>query len=218
MKRYIFLWCLWSCVASLCAALPDEQQLLQADPLLRKIKTFGRLWVNDLTVTERLVVNGHNITGQSSSSGISSYGQLSITAEDIHFFAANVWFAIPCNGAGPTSNMNVSTTSPATITIEQNGVYQIAFSLYFAAEDSDEDTFDITTYRLGLNINGITTPVAAVYAGEPGQFSLNYSSLMQLSSGDEIQWYMQASQASGPAFSNNVTFEHGYAYLMQIAS
>lgn len=205
------------CVVPLHAAASQDEQLLDAQQLLRKIKTYGQLWVNNLTVTQRLVVNGHEITGQTNSSGISSYSQLVVTEQEIVIDDPDVWIVIPFNAAGPTSNMSASTTSPATITIEQDGVYQINVSLLFAAEEPDEGSFDVGTYQLGLNVNGVTTPVAAVYASSAGQLSLNYSSIMELSSGDQMQWYMQSSTVTPPPFNNNITLEHGYAYVMQIS-
>ncbi len=217
MKRYLFLLYVCFCVVPVHTAAQDEQ-LLDEEQVWRKIKLIPQLWVDSLTVTQRLVVNGHEITGQANSSGISSYGQLSVTTQEIIIETADDFQAIPFNIAGPTSNMSASTTSPATITIGQDGVYQLTFSLYFSAEDPDEGSFNTGTYTLGLNINGVTTSVAAVYAGDPGQFSLNYSSIMNLAAGDEIQWYLKASTAHTAPFDNNVTLEHGYAYVMQIGS
>ena len=114
--------------------------------------------------------------------------------------------------------MDVSTISPATITIQQDGVYQITFSLYFSVETPDEGPFNPTTYTLGLNVNGFTTPVGAVYAGEQGQFSLNYSGIMALSAGDSVQCDVEASYFTGEPYGNNVTLENGNAYVMQISN
>jgi hypothetical protein len=138
-----------------------------------------------------------------------AYGKLSVSAQDINFFNADTWLPIPFDAMGPSSDMDVSLTSPATITVQEDGVYQINVSIYFSVEDSDEDTFTVTTYTLGLNINGVTTPVAAVYVGQPGFFSLSTT--------DEVQFYMEASDTDGPPFANNVTLEDGNAYLMQIS-
>lgn len=217
MKRYALLLCVWYCVSLQTSALGDQQHLDDEHPVWRKLKLIHQLWVNNLTVTQRLVVNGHEITGQTSSSGISSYGQLSVTEQEIVIDEPDSWVTIPFNAAGPTSNMSVSTISPATITIEQDGVYQINVSLLFAAEESDEGSFDVGTYQLGLNVNGVTMPVAAVYATNPSQLSLNYNSIMELAAGDQIQWYMQSSSVTPPPFNNNIILEHGYAYVMQIS-
>lgn len=185
---------------------------------LRKVKKICRLCVAYLNVTKQLFVNGNEITGNSQSSFSPAYGQLSVSSQEIAFYNPEEWRSIPFNGTGPTSEMGVSTTSPATITIQHDGVYQINFSLYFSVDRSNEDTFTITTYTFGLNVNGVTTPAAAVYVGETGTFSLNYSSIMELAVNDQVQFYLEASAAEGPTFTNNVTLENGHAHLIQISN
>lgn len=195
----------------------------------KKSRLKGDLHVNrNARIDRKLYVHGksyfkNDVTFLGNVNGVAgafdgSYGQLSISSQDITFYMANTWLPIPFNSTGPSSNMSVSATSPATITIQQAGVYQVNFSLYFSVEDSDEDTFTVTTYTLGLNVNGVTTPVAAVYAGEPGHFSLNYNNLMEFSANDYVQFYMEASAADGPTFSNNITLENGNAHLIQISN
>ena len=131
----------------------------------------------------------------------------------------DTWAPIPFDSTGPSSNMGVSTTSPATITVQQAGVYQMNVSLYFSVEDSPEGTFDQTTYRLGVSINGGTVEAsAAVFAYRPGQLSLNYDTIMDLSVNDYVQFYLEPSVASGPTFTNIFTLESGNANLIQISS
>ena len=111
-------------------------------------------------------------------------------------------------------------TLPATITILQAGIYQINVSLYFSSEDSPENTFTQTTYTIGTSIDGGTTVAcAAVYAGEAGFLSLNYSTIMEFSANDTIEFYMQTSAVgAGVIFDNIVTLVHGNASLVQIAN
>ena len=151
----------------------------------------------------------------------SSYGQLYFsTSQSIDLETANDWVAIPFNAFSPSSNMDGSTTSPATITILQAGTYQINICLYFSSEDSFENTFTQTTYTVGTSIDGGTTVAcAAVYAGEPGYLSLNYSTLMEFSANDYIQFYMKSSAVGGNVIFNNfVTLVNGNADLVQIAN
>lgn len=149
-----------------------------------------------------------------------SYGKLSVTSQSIHFSAPNEWTSIPFNSTGPSSNMDVSTTSPATITIQQGGVYQINFSLYFVSEESPEHSFTTTTYTLGISINGgAKVACAAVYVPEAGYITLNYSNIMEFSANDYIQFYLGASDlGAGGIFDNIVILENGNAYLMQISN
>lgn len=147
-----------------------------------------------------------------------SYGQLSVSSQEINFDTANTWVVVPFNSSGPTSNTTVSTTSPATITIQEAGIYQINFSLYFSADESNEGTFTQTTYTAGLYVNGTTTALSAVYAREAGGFSLNYSKIATLSVNDTLQFYMEASNVDMDPFSNIVTLENGNAYIMQISN
>lgn len=160
-------------------------------------------------------------TGATGATGTfsASYGQLSLSSQNMDFNSADVFYTIPFTSTGPSSNMSVSTTSPATITIQQAGIYQMSVSLYFSAEDSPEDSFTATTYTFGLDVNGVTTPVSAVYVGEPGQFSINYSDIMAFSVSDTIQFYIEASAvgAGGP-FDNIVTLINCNAYLTQISN
>lgn len=239
MKRYILLLCAWCCISAIhhvdAQAIhyssntinhiddtfidTDDLASLDNDQPWRKAKKIDRLCVNCLNVTKHLCVNGQEITGDNQGgTGAPSYGQLSVLAQDILFINDNEFLPIPFNAAGPSASMGVSTTSPATITIQKDGVYQINVSLHFTVDVSDEDTFTITTYTFGLNVNGVTTPAAAVYAGEPGFFSLNYSALMTLSVNDQLQFYMAASLADGPPFANNVTLENGNAHVIQISN
>lgn len=147
-----------------------------------------------------------------------SYGQLSVTSQVITLTTDNTWVVVPFDESGPTSNTTVSTTAPATITVQKAGVYQINVSLYFSAENSLEDTFNTTTYRLGVNVNGVTTASAGTYAQAAGGYSLNYSTIKELAVNDTIQFYMEASNTDTPPFANIVTLENGSAYVMQISS
>lgn len=115
--------------------------------------------------------------------------------------------------------MSGSTTSPATITITNAGVYQVNISIYFSSEDSHEGTFNATTYTIGTKVNSDSTVAgSAVYAGVAGYFSLNYNALVEFSAGDTIQFYIQTSATGGgDPFDNIVTLESGYANLVQIA-
>lgn len=241
MKRYALIVCAWYCIFTAhhintqlidsaqntvhhihdaCVALENEDdlELLDNEQSSRKIKKICQLCVGCLNVTNHLFVNGQEITGDSQTTLSPAYGQLTVTTQGILFFTENEFLPIPFNATGPSSGMDASTTSPATITVQQDGVYQVNMSLYFSVENSDEDTFTITTYTFGLDINGVTTPAAAVYVGEPGTFSLNYSTLIQLSANDQIQFYLEASNADGPPFANNVTLENGNAHVIQIAN
>jgi len=151
----------------------------------------------------------------------SSYGQLYFsTSEAITIESAGTWVAIPFNAFSPSNNVDGSTSSPATITIVESGVYQLNVSLYFSSEDSPESTFTQTTYTLGINTNsGTTTAAAAVYAGEAGFFSLNFTTLVELSETNTIQFYMKASDVGGGGFifENFVTMINGNANVLQIA-
>ncbi len=159
-------------------------------------------------------------TGATGPAGTSagSYGQLSASSQNINIDNTN-WVPIPFSSTGLYSNMDIS-TSPATITILQSGVYQINFSVYFSVEDSDEHSFNSTDYTFGLNVNGTTTPAPApaVSASVPGVYSFNYSNLVELAAYDYVQFSIQASVADEPPFSNIVTLENGNAYLIQISN
>jgi len=146
----------------------------------------------------------------------SSYGQLFFsTSQPIELVTQNVWVAIPFNAFSPSFNMD-ATILPPLITIMQTGTYQINISLYFSSEDSPENTFTQTTYTIGTSVNG-ATPVAcaAVFAGETGFLSLNYSTLAVFSATDNIEFFMMSSAGNFP-FDNIVTMVHGNAYLVQI--
>ena len=68
-----------------------------------------------------------------------SYGQLFISSSTLmEIYQSETWVAIPFATFGPSLNMTGSTTSPATITIQQTGVYQVNVCIYFAAQDSQE--------------------------------------------------------------------------------
>ena len=161
-------------------------------------------------------------TGPAGPGSASTYGQLRFsTSQSINLDMANQWVAIPFNAFSPSSNMNGSTSSPATITVLEAGVYQINISLYFSSEDSPEGTFNQTTYTVGTSINGgPLVSCGAVYAGEAGYLSLNYSTLMEFSANDYIQFYMKSSAVGGggPIFDNIVTLVNGNADLVQIAN
>lgn len=150
---------------------------------------------------------------------VTAYGQLSASSSGISFSDADEWVDVPFSTEGPSSNMTVSTDSPATITVEQDGACQVSTNIYFSAETSDEDTFTQTTYTLGIKVNdAAVTPVAAAYASNPGDFMLNYSSILDLDEGDTVQFYMKASVTDFPPFSNLVNIENADAYLMQISN
>lgn len=150
----------------------------------------------------------------------SSYGQLSFSSsQSISLNSANTWVAIPFNAFTLSHNVDGSTSSPATITVVDAGVYQINVSLYFSSEDSFEGTFTQATYTLGISTDtGTPVAFAAVYVGEAGYFSLNYSGLVELSASDTLQFYMKASAVGGDfIFDNIVTMLNGNASIMQIA-
>lgn len=147
-----------------------------------------------------------------------SYGQLSTSSQEIGFGTADEWVAMPFTVAGPSSNMSVSTDSPASITVQQSGVCQVTLNVYFSTEDSDEGIYTPTTYTLGVKINdGAVTPVAAANADETGHYLLNYSNIVDLSDNDQVQFFMKASDTEFGPFANVVTLENANAYLMQIS-
>ncbi len=159
-------------------------------------------------------------TETSPPSSAASYGQLyCASAQRISLDVANSWVAIPFDTFGPSYHMTGSIVSPAAITIQEAGVYQMNVSLYFSSEDSPEATFTQTTYTLGTSINGNTTAAnAAVYAGEVGYFSLHYTFLVTLAANDSIAFYMQPSATGGDIiFDNVVTIVNASASLVQIA-
>lgn len=161
-----------------------------------------------------------DFAGDRRKSSVPPYGQLSVSSQNINFDAADSWVSIPFDSTGPTSHMGVSITSPAKITVKRAGVYQLNASLYFSAHDPNEGGFNLTTYTFGFSVNnGSITEFAAVYASEPGSFSLNYSNLMQLSKHDKIKFYMKTSAIGFVQyFTNIVTLESGNAYLVRISS
>ena len=83
-----------------------------------------------------------------------------------------------------------------------------------------EGPYNQTTYTIGTSINGATTVAcAAVYAGEPGNYSLNYSTIREFFASDYIQFFIQTSNIGiGGPFVNVVTLENGSANLVQIAN
>lgn len=237
MKRYVFLACTLSTsfittqsTEELSPLSPtiydtyvdnDEIKPLEDTQQVRKPK--GYLSVEYLDVNQALTVNGYPVTANpavSSGAFLTSYGQLTFASEqNINFTAIDEWTPIPFNTAGPASGMNVSTTSPATITVTNSGAYQLTASLYFSVADSIEATFEQTTYTLGLTINGVTTPVTSVYIGAPEYCSLNYTILKELSANDEIQWHMEVSDlGSYDGFRNIVSLINGGAYALQISN
>jgi len=173
-----------------------------------------------LNVNGSVMVNGEPITGGTGATGatgpagtsLASYGQLSVASQSISLPTVS-WVAIPFTSDGPSANMTVSTTSPATITILQNGTYQISVNVYFVVASS---SFSATNYMLGLSLNGgsTITAVTAVYAEASQDYALNYSTIMTLSANDSLQFYMEPSTSN----SNTVTLETGNAYLMQISN
>jgi hypothetical protein len=176
------------------------------------------LEIDDLRVNRYLTVNGQQITsnGQGGAS-LSSYGELSATLQTINLTTSNAWVTIPFDTASLSSNMIVDTTSPAAITMQSNGIYQIGVSLYFSAANSDEGPFTPTTYALGIKINNTTTEVAAVYTNHAGGYSLTYTTLIALSANDAVRFYMQSSNGDG-ILANHITVGKCSAYLLQISS
>lgn len=148
----------------------------------------------------------------------SSYGRLNLsTTASIFFDVANTWKPVIFNSLGPVNNIRCSST---TMTMQQTGIYQLNVSLYFSSNKSVEGTFTPTTYTLGMGING-NTPVscAAVYAGEQGFFSLNFSDLLEFSTNDYIRFFLQSSIVGGDVtYDNPVTLESGNASIVQIAN
>ena len=115
--------------------------------------------------------------------------------------------------------MSGTTTSPATITIQESGVYQVNVCLYFSSEDSVEGPFTPATYTIGTKINAAAQVAqGAVFAGEPGQFSLNYNNLIHFSVNDSIQFYIEVSALGGGLLDNIVTLEQANANLVQIGN
>lgn len=148
-----------------------------------------------------------------------AYGQLTVsTPQEILIIDPLTWVPIPFNGFGPSLNMIGSITSPATLTIQQSGVYELNVSLYFLSEESDEGQFTQTTYTLGVSFNEASpSSVGAVYAVEPSSLSLNYNVIAQLNAGTTLQFYMQASAADNPPNNNNISLESGNANLIRLA-
>lgn len=185
------------------------------DQTLRKTKKICTLCVSCLNVSKRLLVNGIQITGNDNA----AYGQLSVLSQVINFTGSDEWTIIPFDEAGPSSSMNVSLDSPATITIQKSGAYQVNFSTYLLAEDSDEGPFFSETYTLGLSINGTTTPITAIIANDAGQYPVVCSKIVKLFAGDVVQFYMKASDISPePIFVNHTTLQNGNAHLIQISN
>lgn len=156
----------------------------------------------------------------SSQEGFSaSYGQLYLSSpEPIIFDAENEWLVIPFDGFGPSSNVNGSTTSPATITVSEAGVYQLNFTLYFSAELAEEGIFTSSTYTVGTSLNGGTiVPHAAIYAPNPSYFSITFNFLREFSANDYIRFYISSSHLGGGGILDNiVTLVEGNANLVQI--
>lgn len=163
------------------------------------------------------------LTGATGSTGAISlsFGRLFLsTPTEVVFLTPNAWVAIPFDTFSPQSNMSGTTAPPATITIQETGIYQVNVCLYFSSEESDESTFTQTTYTIGTSINGAAQVAqGAVFAGEPGQFSLNYNNLIQFNVGDTIRFYIEASALGiGSIFDNIVTLEQANANLTQIGN
>lgn len=176
------------------------------------------------TIGPRGVAGAQGATGATGPTGIpgtltTAYGQLSTTSSIITFSNPNDWVAVPFAVAGASSKMSVSTTSPASITVQQEGVCQVSVNIYLSAEESDEGTYTPTTYTLGIRVNdGSITPVGAVEALNSGGYVLNYNNILDLSANDKVRFYMAASDTEFGAFANIVTVESGNAYLMQISN
>lgn len=148
-----------------------------------------------------------------------AYGQLSLASENIVFDDPDTWIPVPFSTTGPSSSVSVSTTSPATMTAQKTGVYQINLSLYLLVEDAPEDSFTPATYTIGMKVNdGTITPVTATNARQAGGYTLAYNSIMNISSDDQIQFYLKASDIDMGVFANIVTANNGNAYLMQISN
>lgn len=149
---------------------------------------------------------------------LKSYGQLSVSSQNIHFQTANEWVAIPFSSTGPKHRMGVSVDSPAKIKIKHAGVYQLNVNVYFSVENSHEGTFDEATYTLGFRVNGgDITPVASAFASGPGSLSCSYNAIIDFADEDKIKFYMKSSVAGfGTEFNNIVTLENGSAHLIKI--
>jgi len=178
-----------------------------------------------LNVTDSLLVNEAPLSGATGATGpagtfsASSYGQFSVSSQSIAP-VNNSWTKIPFNSAGPSSNMEVSTTSPATITVLQAGTYQLNVHVYFLTQyPFDESIYTPVGYQLGLSTNGGSsfTPVTAVYADEYNErYALNYSVLIELSAYEALQFAIEA--VSNPGFINTLLLETGNASLTQIST
>jgi hypothetical protein len=146
-----------------------------------------------------------------------SYGQLSLSSQAIDFDAGN-WTPVPFDLTGPASGTDVSTSSPAKITVQKAGKYQVSSSIFLLGEDADEGWFMDATYSLGIQINGgAITPIAAYHTDQSGYFSFNYSTITQLAANDNVQFYLKTTNVSIPINVNNITLESGNAYVMQIS-
>lgn len=202
-------------------------EIFEAQQPLRKVK--GYLEVDYLNVKRALTVNGNQIVNNGGSSSLASYGQLIISSDQPMYMntlaSDSDWMTLPLNAVGVSSNMAIiptehtdyTVTQTGSITVQQDGIYQINTSVYFAAENSDEDSFTHTTYMLGLDVNGTTTPLTAVYAEQASEYSLSANTLMQLSANDEIHFFFNSSSGVS-MFANYVTFKGGNAYLVQISN
>jgi len=150
-----------------------------------------------------------------------SYGRLNFSTQTaLDFSGADTWLAIPFDAFSPQSRMSGSTTSPATLIIQEAGVYTVNVCLYFSSEDPDEGLFVPTTYTLGtkFNIDSIISQ-ADVFAGEAGEFSINYSDLIQLNVADEMQFYIKVSAVGeDPPNNNHVELLRANANLVKIGS
>lgn len=192
---------------------------------------FILFFLTNLLVQEGVLAGGGPVTsnrfdnslvgGQGSTGSlIASYGQLELASTHaITFDEADAWVAIPFDTFALSSNMSGSTTSPATITIEDAGIYQMNITIYFSSEDSPEGPFTATTYTIGTRINsGGTIAKTAVYAAAAGYLTLSYNTLAEFSAGDTIQFYIKTSATGGGSiFDNVVTLVSGNANLVQIA-
>lgn len=144
-----------------------------------------------------------------------SYAQLSASSQNFYLETSNEWVPIPFDAAGAASQMTASISSPATITVQKDGVYQLSTSIYLTAQESDEGVFLQTNYRLGVKIGSdAIVPVSAIFASQAGEFLLQYSDIVSLTANETVQFYVTSSQAESRPFSNYLTILNSNAYLM----
>lgn len=172
-----------------------------------------------LNVNGSLLLNGESVTAGSGSTFLASYGQLSVASQTVAPDLNN-WLVIPFTATGPSSNMQVSTTSPATITILQSGTYQLNVSIYFLTEyPAFESIYTPASYQIGFSTDGgsTVTPVTGVFASDYNErYAFNYSAIMELSANQTLQFYIEAVTDTG--FLNRLVLQTGNVHLMQISN